>query len=72
MSEEFRPKVPATRVGNQCTFWCAWCEEWHWHGSMGHKVAHCWSERSPYRSAGYVLVPGEDVARLRHGPDEVR
>ena len=45
--------------------WCAWCCDWHCHGTRndeklgdGHRVAHCYvaSRQSPYHRTGYVIV----------------
>jgi hypothetical protein len=39
-------------------FWCIWCKVWHAHGrGAGHRVAHCFNERSPYIATGYILKP---------------
>lgn len=56
---------------SQVTVWCAFCEDWHYHGrprnypggGSGHRVAHChdWGrygrrhENSPYAKTGYVV-----------------
>lgn len=35
--------------------WCAYCLKWHYHGSEGHKVAHCHEKHSTYLDKGYVV-----------------
>ena len=36
---------------------CGYCRKFHLHGiGLGHKVAHCCNENSPYNKTGYVLV----------------
>lgn len=57
--------------GRQMTFWCPFCESWHYHGQPnGHRVAHCsdtvthgrrfgFSEPcatgSPFKEHGYII-----------------
>lgn len=38
-------------------FWCEFCNKFHYHGNkaLGHRVAHCINENSPYYSSGYIL-----------------
>lgn len=39
-------------------FRCPHCDEWHYHGAgEGGRVAHCPKRGSPYRRAGYYLIP---------------
>jgi hypothetical protein len=36
--------------------WCVHCRTWHHHGQTeGHRVAHCFNNRSPYLEGGYIL-----------------
>lgn len=36
---------------------CDYCERFHFHGKgLGHRIAHCCSEKSPYYKTGYILV----------------
>jgi hypothetical protein len=36
--------------------WCRYCKKFHQHGQGdGHRVAHCLSDASPYRTTGYIL-----------------
>jgi hypothetical protein len=37
--------------------WCQYCKAWHRHGApAGHRIAHCWNPKSPYRESDYVLI----------------
>lgn len=38
-------------------FWCEFCNKFHYHGSraLGHRIAHCTNENSPYYNSGYIL-----------------
>lgn len=46
----------------QVKFYCPYCRSWHYHGKvfdengfLGHRVAHCYNEGSPYLKSGYYL-----------------
>jgi len=47
----------------QAKVWCPYCKEYHFHGAdpdllageLSHRVAHCWSENSPFKETGYYL-----------------
>jgi hypothetical protein len=56
------PVIECQRVGEQYTFVCQYCREFHTHGySPGptHRRAHCFVN-SPYRPVGYYLVQHPD------------
>jgi len=44
---------------------CPYCKVWHKHGiekRLGHRVAHCGDQNSPFKATGYFifLVDGEE------------
>ncbi len=58
-SREAIPVLPAFRTAaGGLRVWCRWCVRWHYHGTLGHAVAHCIEDASPYHRAGYVLAVG--------------
>ncbi len=44
------------------SFWCPYCLKFHLHGvgengdALGHRVAHCHEDKSPFTRTGYFLV----------------
>ncbi len=55
--DQVYPIVAAyTDESKHLCFWCNYCDEWHYHGiNEGHRLAHCFSERSPFLQNGVVL-----------------
>ena len=56
------PTIECQRIGEQYTFVCIYCREYHTHGyspGLTHRVAHCFVH-SPYRDRGYYLVQHPD------------
>ncbi len=57
--------VPVPGDDRLVAVWCVHCRCHHTHGrapgetEVGHRVAHCHTEESPYRDAGYFIVIGE-------------
>lgn len=55
-------------------FWCIHCRNWHLHGrgdkkqpSVGHRVAHCTANNSPFRQNGVILrLIGEFTKKLEN------
>ncbi|MBT4110750.1 hypothetical protein HOE37_02765 [Candidatus Woesearchaeota archaeon] len=44
-------------------FFCPFCKALHKHGmGEGHRIAHCFDQRSPYTRTGYIL-------KLKNGMD---
>lgn len=70
-------RVPAflTSSGTQITFWCAFCDIWHYHGAgdnpakplYGPRVAHCLSFESPYKQHGVLLVDQAKLMKTKSG-----
>lgn len=63
--EDGMPVFLAQRVrSGECevfTFWCPWCHVFHTHSAEnGHRLAHCYHERSPLKKTGYILVEGAE------------
>lgn len=55
------PPIIIASIGERGTlhFWCDHCQLWHHHGAgEGHRIAHCLSTDSPYKTSGYYLRPG--------------
>jgi len=49
------PTILVSRVGEQFTFYCRYCQRGHYHGAKeGHRVAHCEPGVGYYRT-GYFL-----------------
>lgn len=50
-------KVFRSKDGGRYVFWCPYCNYIHRHGavSLGHRVAHCFNNSSPYLGTGYIL-----------------
>jgi len=56
------PTLKGYVSGGQIHVWCPFCCRWHHHGTgnsatihKGHRVAHCYSEDSPFIQTGYYL-----------------
>jgi len=61
MNDDDIPTLVATRSasGKQLVVWCIHCKCKHFHGfggGGGHRQAHCWWVKSPYKQTGYNLV----------------
>lgn len=49
--------IPRKDFPSGWKFYCIFCKKYHLHGEgLGHRVAHCFSEKSPYYETGYNLV----------------
>lgn len=51
-------KVFITKDGRGYFFWCPFCSCFHTHGTagLGHRLAHCTNQNSPYLgNNGYIL-----------------